>query len=97
MPKDEGRIWSSLNLRPLALDVLVLNLIALFLAAQHAALAAANIHRFKELLFAIHALELNIGVAAGRWVILFVCVSVFKNLFGLDLQFFNLSLKFDHL
>ena len=66
----------------------------LFLAVHDTSSAAVNIHGLKELLLAVHALELNVSVTAGRGVVLFVLVASLENLLRLLLDLLDLLLDF---
>lgn len=49
----------------------------LFLAAHDSPFARINFHCFDKLLFSVHALELNVDIAASGLVVLLVSLSLF--------------------
>ena len=55
------------------------NNILLFLTTKDAALAAVDIQGFNELIFAIHALKLNVSIAGRSSIVFFVLVSFLQN------------------
>ena len=55
------------------------NNILLLLTTKDAALAAVDIQGFDELIFAIHALKLNVSIAGRCDIVFFVLVTFFKN------------------
>lgn len=82
-------------MRPLARDVLMSDFIILLLAAHDASSAAVNVHGLEELFLAVHALELNVSVTAGRGVVLFVLVARLEDQLRLTLDLLDLLLDFD--
>jgi len=72
----------------------VLDSVLLFFAAEHAPAAAVDVHCLEELLLSIHALELNVSIAAVSWVVLLVLIAVFQNFPGLLLQGRDFDLHF---
>ena len=70
---------------PLAAKILVLNGILLLLANQNASLALIDVHSFKEFCLCIHALELDVRVAARCRIVDFVLSAILQNLLRLDL------------
>ena len=70
---------------PFASKILVLEHVLLLLAYQNASLAFIDVHSFEEFCLAIHALELNVSIAARSRIVELVLIAILKNLFRLDL------------
>ena len=75
----------------------MLDLFLLLFTVHNRALAPADIHRFHELFFAIHALELHEDISATWCVMLFIRSPFLHNLARFYLQFCDLSIDFLYL
>ena len=73
--------------------IFVLDFVMFAVASHTASLAAADVHCIEELLFAIHALKLNISIAGRGNIVFFVLVSFLEN--GLSLLVFFLDFLLD--
>ena len=62
--------------------------IMLLLTTKTTALAAIYIHGLHELLFAIHALKLNVNIAGRRSIVFFVLVTFLQNFCCFNIFFF---------
>ncbi len=75
---------------PLATKILVLEAVLLLLADQATSLAFVDVHGFEEFSLCIHALELNVRIAARSRIVDLVLIAILQNLFRLDLLLPNL-------
>ena len=71
----------------------MLDRVVLLLAAEDAALAAVDIHGFEELFFAVHRLELDVGVPARGRVVFLVLIASLQDVLSLPLQVLDLLLS----
>ncbi len=72
---------------PLAAKILVLKDVLLLLAYQNASLAFVDVHSFEEFRLCIHALELDVRIAARGRIVELVLITILQNLLRLDLLF----------
>ena len=68
-----------MNSWPLSGDVLVLDQVSLIITTKNAAFAGVNIHGFHKLIFAIHALKLNVSIAGRIRMVVFVLLTFLQN------------------
>ena len=69
----------------------------IFLAVDNAASTLIHIHGLKELIFAIHASELDVRISGHGRMVMLVFLAKLKDLFGLLLQLFDLLFDFNDL
>ena len=72
LPQDQRWMGGFLNIRPVFCNIFVLDFVMFAVASHTTSLAAADVHCIEELLFAIHALELDICVNPSSICFLFV-------------------------